>query len=52
MRQIFDLIEPSDGNYLEVGVGNGYGLAYMATHEFANGHCLGMDLSASMGGMT
>jgi cyclopropane fatty-acyl-phospholipid synthase-like methyltransferase len=47
-RQIFDLIEPSDGNYLEVGVGNGYGLAYMATHQFANGQCLGMDLSASM----
>lgn len=31
-----------------VGVGNGYGLAYMATHQFANGRCLGMDLSAAM----
>jgi SAM-dependent methyltransferase len=48
VRQIFDLIEASDGNYLEVGVGNGYGLAYMATHQFANGRCLGMDLSATM----
>lgn len=48
VSQIFDLIEPSDGDYLEVGVGNGYGLAYMATHQFANGRCLGLDLSTSM----
>jgi len=48
VRQVFDLIEPSDGGYLEVGVGNGYGLSCMATHQFANGRCLGMDLSASM----
>jgi ubiquinone/menaquinone biosynthesis C-methylase UbiE len=48
VSQVFDLIEPSDGDYLEVGVGNGYGLASMATHQFAEGRCLGMDLSASM----
>jgi SAM-dependent methyltransferase len=48
VRRMFDLMEASDGNYLEVGVGNGYGLAYMATHQFARGHCLGIDVSASM----
>lgn len=48
VSRIFELIEPSDGDYLEVGVGNGYGLAYMATHQFANGRCMGLDLSASM----
>ena len=48
VRRMFDLIEPSDGNYLEVGVGNGYGLAHMATHQFAGGNCFGLDLSASM----
>ena len=48
VRQAFDLIESCDGDYLEVGVGNGYGLEYMATHQFKNGRCLGMDLSLSM----
>ena len=48
VRRMFDLIESSDGSYLEVGVGNGYGLAYMATHQFAGGDCLGIDLSISM----
>jgi ubiquinone/menaquinone biosynthesis C-methylase UbiE len=48
VRQMFDLIEPSEGDYLEVGVGNGYGLAHMATHQFKNGRCLGLDLSTSM----
>ena len=48
VRQIFDMMEPSTGNYLEVGVGNGYGLGYMATHQFMNGHCYGIDLSTSM----
>lgn len=48
VRKIFDLIESSGGNYLEVGVGTGYGLAYMATHQFSEGYCLGIDLSVSM----
>lgn len=48
VRRIFDLIEPSNGNYLEVGVGSGYGLAHMATHQFAGGYCFGIDLSSSM----
>jgi len=48
VRPMFDLIEPAAGDYLEIGVGNGYGLAYMATHQFRNGQCMGMDLSTSM----
>lgn len=48
VSQIFDLIRPSAGRYLEVGVGNGYRLAHMATHQFAQGRVMGMDLSASM----
>jgi SAM-dependent methyltransferase len=48
VREIFDRITPSDDDYLEIGVGNGYGLAHMATRQFRNGRCLGMDLSASM----
>jgi len=47
-RAIYELIEPSDGNYLEIGVGNGYGLAHMATHQFVRGHCWGMDISSTM----
>ena len=48
VREIFDLVEARDGDYLEIGVGNGYGLAHMATHQFKNGQCLGMDVSSSM----
>jgi arsenite methyltransferase len=48
VREMFDLIEPSTGHYLEIGVGNGYGLAHMATHQFARGKVMGMDLSTSM----
>ena len=50
VREMFQLIPPSDGDYLEIGVGNGYGLAHMATHQFRNGRCFGMDLSATMVG--
>lgn len=48
VRQAFERIAPSNGDYLEIGVGNGYGLAHMATHQFRNGRCMGMDLSGSM----
>jgi SAM-dependent methyltransferase len=48
VREIFDLIQSSGGDYLEIGVGNGYGLAHMATHQFKAGRCLGMDVSTSM----
>jgi ubiquinone/menaquinone biosynthesis C-methylase UbiE len=45
---MFDLIPQSNGRYLEIGIGNGYGLAHMATNQFAEGRCMGMDLSESM----
>jgi SAM-dependent methyltransferase len=48
VRQMFDLIEPCAGSYLEIGIGNGYGLAHMAKHQFAGGSCVGLDLSGSM----
>ena len=48
VKDAFELIEPSDGLYLEVGVGNGYGLFYMATNQYAGGQCLGLDVSANM----
>lgn len=48
VEQAFALIPDTDGDYLEVGVGNGYGLRHMATHQFAGGHCWGLDISPSM----
>lgn len=48
VREAFDIVEPSDGLYLEVGVGNGYGLFYMATNQYQDGHCLGIDVSENM----
>ena len=48
VRQAFDLIPSGQGRYLEVGVGNGYSLSYMATHQFRGGRCLGLDLSREM----
>jgi ubiquinone/menaquinone biosynthesis C-methylase UbiE len=47
VQEVFGLI-PGGGDYLEIGIGNGYGLAHMATHPFQSGRCLGMDISASM----
>lgn len=37
-----------DGNYLEVGVGNGYAIRLMAEGAFAGGRCYGLDLSPHM----
>ena len=48
VRQAFDLIPPTAGDYLEIGCGNGYGLQHMATHQFAQGHCRGLDASLQM----
>ena len=44
----FEEIEPSTGNYLEVGVGNGYGIRRMAEGPFARGRCRGVELSPEM----
>ncbi len=48
VRQAFALIPPMSGHYLEGGCGNGYGLRHMATHQFAQGHCRGLDASFKM----
>ena len=48
VSQAYSLIPKSSGNYLEIGVGNGYGLHYMATHQFSKGQCWGLDVSSEM----
>lgn len=48
VKRIFERIKASNGNYLEIGVGNGYGLAHMAANQFAQGQCFGLDLSSTM----
>jgi SAM-dependent methyltransferase len=48
VREALDVIPESNGLYLEVGVGNGYGLFYMATNMYSGGQCLGIDVSANM----
>ena len=48
VRQAFDKIPESCGNYLEIGFGNGYGIAHMATHQYQQGTCYGLDISPNM----
>lgn len=48
IQQGFALLPRSDGPYLEIGVGNGYGLRHMAEHQHANTPCLGIDVSPKM----
>ncbi|MCH7675954.1 class I SAM-dependent methyltransferase [candidate division KSB1 bacterium] len=48
VSQVLSRIAPSNGNYLELGVGSGYALEYMATHAFSGGHCYGLDISDEM----
>ena len=48
VKQAFDLISPREGNFLDVGVGNGYVLKYAALNQFSNGRCLGIDISSEM----
>jgi SAM-dependent methyltransferase len=48
VKEAFELIPESNGLYLEVGVGNGYGLFYMATNQYTEGRCLGIDVSHNM----
>lgn len=48
VAQAFRLIPESTGNYLEIGIGNGYGLYHMATHQFSQGRCWGLDVSSEM----
>jgi cyclopropane fatty-acyl-phospholipid synthase-like methyltransferase len=48
VKQAFSQISPGSGNYLEIGVGNGYAISYMATHQFSGGKCYGLDVSGEM----
>lgn len=38
----------STGNYLEIGVGTGRALEYIAKNAFKEGHCYGLDVSIEM----
>ena len=48
VSRAFDLIPPMTGNYLEIGVGNGYGLHHMAANQFRKGECWGIDIAPGM----
>lgn len=48
VRQAFEWIPEGKKHYLEIGVGNGYGIRYMASHQFAGGRCHGIDISPAM----
>ena len=48
VKESFESIPESNGRYLEIGVGNGYGLAFMAQNQFAAGKCVGIDVSPNM----
>jgi len=48
VKQAFELIPPSQDNYLEIGIGNGYGIHYMALNQYKNGCCYGLDISPNM----
>ena len=48
VEQAFSMIPENNGNYLEIGIGNGYGIHHMATHQFSGGQCYGLDISPLM----
>jgi trans-aconitate methyltransferase len=48
VKQAFSQLPPSRGNYLEIGVGNGYAIEYIAENQFSGGNCLGIDVSGEM----
>ena len=48
VKQAFSQLPPSTGKYLEIGVGNGYAIGYIATHQFSKGNCHGLDVSGEM----
>lgn len=48
VREAFTMIPESDGNYLEIGIGNGYGIAHMAVNQYRGGICYGLDISENM----
>ena len=52
VQQVFSQLPDSSGNYLEIGVGNGYGISYLAGHQFKEGQCVGLDISPEMAALT
>jgi SAM-dependent methyltransferase len=48
VEQAWQALGPQTGDYLEVGVGNGYAIRHMATTLFAGGKCVGLDVSPHM----
>ncbi|HDQ44376.1 MAG TPA: class I SAM-dependent methyltransferase [bacterium] len=48
VEQAFRLIPPSDGDYLEIGIGNGYAIHHMAVNQYRRGRCFGLDISPNM----
>jgi len=48
VRQAFELIPGMNGNYLEIGIGNGYSLHHMAKNQFRSGKCFGIDIAPGM----
>ncbi len=48
VKEAFRMIPQSRGNYLELGFGNGYGIKHIATHQFKDGQCYGLDVSPNM----
>ncbi|MCK5148907.1 class I SAM-dependent methyltransferase [bacterium] len=52
VRQIFPHIAESNGNYLEVGIGNGYGISHIAQNQYKHGQCYGLDISSEMAALT
>ena len=48
VKQAFSQLPYSTGNYLEIGVGSGYAIKYIATHQFYKGNCHGIDVSKEM----
>lgn len=48
VEQAWRTLGQQTGDYLEVGVGNGYAIRHMATTLFAEAQCVGLDLSRHM----
>jgi SAM-dependent methyltransferase len=48
VKQAIELLPPVHGNYLEIGIGNGYAIQYFAETGFNNCICYGLDISSEM----
>ncbi|RKY75471.1 class I SAM-dependent methyltransferase [candidate division KSB1 bacterium] len=48
VKQSFKYIPVSNGNYLEIGFGNGYSIEHIASNQYSNGKCFGLDISENM----